>query len=341
MAALFAATYPERCVSLVLYGACARWLEADDYPEGRPPALVAAYGQRWIDGWGSGASLSVLAPTLADDDGFRRWWGRFERHSVRPGMVKPIIETINALDIRAVLPAIKVPTLIMHRRGDRLIDVANGRYLAGQHPGRPLPGAAGRGPHLVHRRRRLVTRRDRGVRDRRAWHPRPRSRAGDRDVHRHRPLDRARGEARRPSLARPDLRPRSSCRAADRGLPRTHDPQHRRRRVRVFRRAGAGDPLRAVAGRRRADARRRHPCRAAHRRVRARRRRPGRGHRPHRRADRRPRRGTPGARVRHRARPRGRLEHRRSVPRHRSAEGRAGRVARVKVDGGGRAAAPR
>jgi class 3 adenylate cyclase len=143
MAALVAATYPERCVSLVLYGACARWLEADDYPEGRPAALVAGYGQRWIDGWGSGASLSVLAPTLAHDDGFRRWWGRFERHSVRPGMVKPIIETINALDIRAVLPAIKVPTLIMHRRGDRLIDVANARYLAGQIEGArylELPG---------------------------------------------------------------------------------------------------------------------------------------------------------------------------------------------------------
>ena len=68
MAALFAATYPERCVSLVLYGACARWLEAPDYPEGRPPALVAAYGKRWIDGWGSGASLNVLAPSLAQDD---------------------------------------------------------------------------------------------------------------------------------------------------------------------------------------------------------------------------------------------------------------------------------
>ena len=143
MAALFAATYPERCVSLILYGACARWLKAPDYPEGRPPALVAAYGKRWIDGWGSGASLDVLAPTLAQDTGFRRWWGRFERHSVRPGMVRPILDTINALDIRAVLPAIQVPTLIVHRRGDRLVDVGNGRYLAANIPGArylELPG---------------------------------------------------------------------------------------------------------------------------------------------------------------------------------------------------------
>jgi class 3 adenylate cyclase len=143
MAALFAATYPDRCISLILYGACARWLEADDYPEGRPRELVEAYGKIWIDGWGSGASLNVLAPTLVRDERFRRWWGRFERYSVRPGMVAPIFETINRMDVRAVLPAIRVPTLILHRRGDRLVDVANGRYLAGHIPGArylELPG---------------------------------------------------------------------------------------------------------------------------------------------------------------------------------------------------------
>jgi class 3 adenylate cyclase len=143
MATLFAATYPERCVSLVLYGACARWLQSDDYAAGRPPHVAAAYGQRWIEGWGTGASLRVLAPSLGSDERFRSWWGRFERHSVRPGMVQPIMQTISALDVRAVLPAIRVPTLIMHRRGDRLIDVANARYLAEHIPGAryvELPG---------------------------------------------------------------------------------------------------------------------------------------------------------------------------------------------------------
>jgi class 3 adenylate cyclase len=134
MAALFAATYPDRCVSLILYAACARWLQAEDYPEGRPREIAEAYGKIWIDGWGSGASLNVLAPSLARDERFRRWWGRFERHSVRPGMVAPIIETINEMDVRAVLPAIRVPTLVLHRSGDRLVDVANGRYLAANIP---------------------------------------------------------------------------------------------------------------------------------------------------------------------------------------------------------------
>jgi class 3 adenylate cyclase len=143
MAALFAATYPERCVSLILYGACARWLEAPDYPLGRPKQLVDAYGQYWIDGWGTGASLAVLSPSLARDQAFRQWWGRFERHSVRPGMVKPIFETINELDVRAILPAIRVPTLVLHRAEDRLIDVSNARYLAEHIPGAQyveLPG---------------------------------------------------------------------------------------------------------------------------------------------------------------------------------------------------------
>jgi class 3 adenylate cyclase len=130
MAALFAATYPERCISLILYGACARWIQTDDYPEGRPKQIADFYGQRWIEGWGSGASLGVLAPSLAPDQQFRRWWGQFERRSIRPGMVAPIFEAINLLDVRAVLPAIRVPTLILHRRGDRLIDVSNSRYLA-------------------------------------------------------------------------------------------------------------------------------------------------------------------------------------------------------------------
>jgi class 3 adenylate cyclase len=134
MAAVFAATHPERCRSLILLGACARWLHAPDYPAGRPREVAEMYAERWIAGWGSGASLSVLAPSLARDERFRRWWGRFERHSVRPGMVRPIIDAINDTDVRAVLGAIRVPTLVIHRRGDRLVDVGNGRYLADNIP---------------------------------------------------------------------------------------------------------------------------------------------------------------------------------------------------------------
>jgi len=134
MAALVAAAHPERCISLVLYGAAARWLQAPDYPEGQRPELAAMLAQRWIDAWGTGSSLRVIAPSLADDMKFRRWWGRMERNSVRPGLVGSMIETINATDIREILPAIRVPTLVLHRRGDRLVSLANGRYLASAIP---------------------------------------------------------------------------------------------------------------------------------------------------------------------------------------------------------------
>jgi class 3 adenylate cyclase len=134
LAALFAAAHPERCVSLVLYGVCARWLQAPDYPAGRPPEVARLFSERWIEGWGTGGSLQVLAPSRSADPEFRRWWGRFERSSVRPALVRPIIETIEQTDIRDVLPAIRVPTLVLHRSGDRLIDVANGRYLSAQIP---------------------------------------------------------------------------------------------------------------------------------------------------------------------------------------------------------------
>jgi class 3 adenylate cyclase len=129
MAALFAATYPDRCVSLILYGGFARWLHADDYPEGRWPEVAEQFAEQWIEGWGTGLSLRVIAPSLGDDPDFRRWWGRMERHSARPGMVRPLIETIKQTDVREVLPAIRVPTLVMHRRNDRLVDVGNGRYM--------------------------------------------------------------------------------------------------------------------------------------------------------------------------------------------------------------------
>jgi pimeloyl-ACP methyl ester carboxylesterase len=78
MAALFAATYPERCISLVLYGACARWLEAPDYPEGRPPALVAAIG-RWprTPAFVAGGGTSSAIPCAPG------WCARSSRRSTR------------------------------------------------------------------------------------------------------------------------------------------------------------------------------------------------------------------------------------------------------------------
>lgn len=135
MSILFAATYPERVSALVLYGTTARFLVDRDFPCGVPPerfeALLAVIEQDW----GRGALLEMFAPTVADDQRTREWWGRFQRHAASPGMVRGLMELLAEIDVRAVLPAIRVPTLVLHRTKDRAVPVAAGRYVAEHIPG--------------------------------------------------------------------------------------------------------------------------------------------------------------------------------------------------------------
>jgi pimeloyl-ACP methyl ester carboxylesterase len=138
LAALFAATYPQRCSALVLYGTFARfasWLPTTE-------ALDQFLG--YIDqAWGSGGSLPLFAPTRANDEGFQRWWGRFERLGASPSAAKSLMRMNSQIDVRHILPTIRVPTLVVHRTGDVTIDVEGGRYLAKHIPGAQyveLPG---------------------------------------------------------------------------------------------------------------------------------------------------------------------------------------------------------
>ncbi len=122
LAILFAATYPERVSALVLYGAYARIAWAPDYPDGVPlemwddelPKLEAAWGR------GDGASpfVSALAPKLAEDPAYQKAHGRWERLSASPGAAVAILQMVRDLDVRHLLPAIRVPTLVLHRTAD-------------------------------------------------------------------------------------------------------------------------------------------------------------------------------------------------------------------------------
>src|SRR3954452_180917 len=129
MASVFAATYPERVRALVIIDGFARLTRTDDYPwgitEDESQAIIDAFGSRW----GTGMMLELFDPDDADDIALRESWGRYERHSVSPGTAAPMIEMINATDIRGVLPAIRVPTLIV-ARADAPVEPAHGRYLA-------------------------------------------------------------------------------------------------------------------------------------------------------------------------------------------------------------------
>jgi class 3 adenylate cyclase/alpha-beta hydrolase superfamily lysophospholipase len=136
MCALFAATYPERTTALLLYGAFAKRVASEDYPW----APTAEARQAWIDslagGWGEGAELETLAPSAAHDAAFARWFASYGRMSATPTAAVALARMNSGIDIRGILPAIHVPTLVIHRRGDLDVNVENGRYLA-----RNIPGA--------------------------------------------------------------------------------------------------------------------------------------------------------------------------------------------------------
>jgi pimeloyl-ACP methyl ester carboxylesterase len=138
MAALFAALHPERTRSLVLYGAYSRVLWAPDYPCGVSAELHDQLLEMVAARWGDGVGLSAWAPSCADDVRMRTWWARLQRTAASPGMVHSLLALYPQIDIRAVLGTIGVPTLVLHRRDDRMINVEMGRYLAEHIPGAKL-----------------------------------------------------------------------------------------------------------------------------------------------------------------------------------------------------------
>lgn len=130
MAMLFAATYPVRTPTLLLYGTFARLARDHDYPAGYPPDAV----KRWLDvigsTWGTGEMSKHFAPSRAGDDAYARAMGRFERMAMSPGTAHKHFRLLTEVDVRHVLSAIRVPTLILHRRDDLPVAIGHARYLA-------------------------------------------------------------------------------------------------------------------------------------------------------------------------------------------------------------------
>jgi pimeloyl-ACP methyl ester carboxylesterase len=138
MAALFSALHPARTRTLVLYGSYARMLEAPDYPCGVPAEGLARLMELAEGRWGDGVGLGAWAPSRRDDPVLREWWARLQRLAASPGMVKKIFALYPDIDIREALPTIRVPTRVLHRRDDRMINLEMGRYLADHIPGAEL-----------------------------------------------------------------------------------------------------------------------------------------------------------------------------------------------------------
>jgi class 3 adenylate cyclase len=144
MSILLAATFPERCSHLILYGSYARLTKSGDYPEGVPDWALDLLGDRLRDEWGGPAALSMFAPSLVGDPEAERDWGRFLRAGSSPAGARALMDLYREVDVREALPLIAQPTLVLHRSGDVALPVRVGRYLGEHIPGArmvELPGA--------------------------------------------------------------------------------------------------------------------------------------------------------------------------------------------------------
>jgi pimeloyl-ACP methyl ester carboxylesterase len=141
MAALFTATYPAMVERLVLFATMPRFTRSSDYPQ--RPSLERML-QIVADTWGTPRSAPLFAPSRAHDTAWCEAMARYQRQSASPSAIRRLIVANDQIDVRAVLPQIRRPTLILQRRGDRVVTCANGRYLADNVPDTvylELPGA--------------------------------------------------------------------------------------------------------------------------------------------------------------------------------------------------------
>jgi class 3 adenylate cyclase len=134
MSALFAATYPERVSSLVLYGTFARMVKAPDFPEGVGEERFDEWAEMVRSEWGGAVGVDLWAPSEKGNPEFERWWARLLRQGTSPSGAIDLMNLYREIDVRAALPAIGVPTLVLHRRDDHLVPARQARFLGERIP---------------------------------------------------------------------------------------------------------------------------------------------------------------------------------------------------------------
>lgn len=138
LAVHYAARRPDRTLALVLYAAImvterdaqAEWADTAE----ERTARIARLGERW----GTGVNIENMAPSVADDARMRAWLGRLERQSATPSGFLRVAANLQGVDVRPLLPGLRVPALILHRTGDQLIDIGHSRLAASEIPGARL-----------------------------------------------------------------------------------------------------------------------------------------------------------------------------------------------------------
>jgi class 3 adenylate cyclase len=129
LCAMFAATHPERVSALVLSGVAAVGLRTNT------PEVQELIFEAMENSWGDGTLMRLWAPSQIGNRAFEEWWARMQRSSASPGMARQLLEMITDTDLRAVLPTIRVPTLVTHQTDNSYIPVEMGREVASLIPG--------------------------------------------------------------------------------------------------------------------------------------------------------------------------------------------------------------
>lgn len=144
MCMLFAATYPDRASALIMTGSYPNLKQGPDSPWGRTLEMQEQFIKAMETQWGGPVGIEARAPSMAHDERFRQWWGRWLRMSASPAAAASVIRMSYEIDVRHLLPLIRVPTLLLHSVGDKTMAVSGSRYMAERIPGAKyveLPGA--------------------------------------------------------------------------------------------------------------------------------------------------------------------------------------------------------
>ena len=135
MCSLFAATYPEKTLALVMIGTYAKRIRDAEYPWGPTAEQREQFFEVMRKQWGGPVGIDERAPSVADNPEFRDWWATYLRMGASPGAAVALTQMNAEIDVRNVLPSIRVPSLVIHRTEDQCLKVEEGRFVADRIPG--------------------------------------------------------------------------------------------------------------------------------------------------------------------------------------------------------------
>jgi pimeloyl-ACP methyl ester carboxylesterase/DNA-binding SARP family transcriptional activator len=130
--------HPRRVEGLCLYAALPKGTTSAGYGAALMPQQYDLWLKRLVADWGTGRSIAAFAPSHANDPTLNDWWARLLRLSSSPGTIAGILDQLRNIDVTALLPRVRCPTVLIHRRGDRAVRIEASRFMAAHIPGARL-----------------------------------------------------------------------------------------------------------------------------------------------------------------------------------------------------------